>query len=51
MWFEWNEYCGFRESEVEIVDVEKCVRQIGKAMRASITIAIPREKNLQIRRS
>ncbi|XP_028765718.1 protein CHROMATIN REMODELING 35-like isoform X1 [Neltuma alba] len=24
MWFEWNEYCGFRDFEVETVNVEQC---------------------------
>ncbi|XP_054777091.1 protein CHROMATIN REMODELING 35 isoform X2 [Prosopis cineraria] len=24
MWFEWNEYCGFRDFEVETIDVEQC---------------------------
>ncbi|KAK4258637.1 hypothetical protein QN277_005067 [Acacia crassicarpa] len=24
MWFEWNEYCGFRDFEVETVDVQQC---------------------------
>ncbi|PON80783.1 SNF2 domain-containing protein / helicase domain-containing protein [Parasponia andersonii] len=24
MWFEWNEYCGYRDFEVQTVDVNKC---------------------------
>jgi DNA repair and recombination RAD54-like protein len=24
MWFEWNEYCGYRDFEVETVDVKEC---------------------------
>ncbi|KAK9177178.1 hypothetical protein WN944_029197 [Citrus x changshan-huyou] len=24
MWFEWNEYCGYKNSQVETVDVNYC---------------------------